>query len=85
MGNICLAKNLFALAAESYEAALRLGVESPVLHYKLASAYFNQRNYFGRIAVVTGKAGQPGTISEKWYLIESVAGRQEPLEERLSA
>jgi tetratricopeptide (TPR) repeat protein len=77
LGNICLAKNLFALAADSYEAALRLGVESPVLHYKLASAYFNQRNYFGRIAVVTVKAGQPGTISEKWYLIECVAGRQE--------
>jgi tetratricopeptide (TPR) repeat protein len=77
LGNICLAKNLFALAAESYEAALRLGVESPVLHYKLASAYFNQRNYFGRITRVTVKAGEPGTISEKWYLIERVAGQDE--------
>jgi tetratricopeptide (TPR) repeat protein len=77
LGNICLAKNLFALAAESYEAALRLGVESPVLHYKLASAYFNQRNYFGRIARVTVKAGEPGTISEDWYLIARVAGHNE--------
>jgi tetratricopeptide (TPR) repeat protein len=48
-----------------------------VLHYKLASAYFNQRNYFGRIATVTVKAGQPGTISDDWYLIERVVGQED--------
>jgi len=77
LGNICLAGNLFALASESYEAALRLGVDSPVLHYKLASAYFNQRNYFGRIALITVKAGEPGTISRDWYLIEPVRGKKD--------
>jgi len=77
LGNIYLAANSFALAAESYQAASRLGVESPVLHYKLGSAYFNLRNYFGRIAVRTVKSGQPGTISGDWYLIERVPGGQD--------
>jgi tetratricopeptide (TPR) repeat protein len=45
-----------------------------VLHYKLGSAYFNLRNYFGQIAVRTVKSGEPGTISDDWYLIEPVPG-----------
>ena len=45
LGNIYLAGNFFALAAEAYNAALSLGMQSPVLHYKLGSAYFNLRNY----------------------------------------
>jgi tetratricopeptide (TPR) repeat protein len=77
LGNIYLAGNFFALAAESYQSALRLGVDVPVLHYKLGSAYFNLRNYFGKISVVTVKAGKAGTISDNWYLIESVPGRKD--------
>ncbi len=73
LGNIYLSENLFALAAQSYESALRLGLQSPVLHYKLASAYFNLRNYFGKVAVVDVPAGQPGTVTEDWYLIEPIA------------
>jgi tetratricopeptide (TPR) repeat protein len=75
LANIYLAANFFALAADSYQNALRLGLESPVLHYKLGSAYFNLRNYFGRITEQTIKSGQPGTISDRWYLIEPVPGR----------
>lgn len=77
LGNIYLSGKLFARAAESYNAALRLGIESPVLHYKLASAYFNLRNYFGRISVVNVKAGKAGTINGSWYLIESVPGKKD--------
>lgn len=77
LGNIYLASNAFALAAGKYETALALGVKSPVLHYKLASAYFNLRNYFGRIATVTVKSGQAGTVSETWYLIEPVRGKKD--------
>jgi len=77
LGNIYLAGNFFALAAESYQSALRLGVEIPVLHYKLGSAYFNLRNYFGKIAEITVKAGKPGTINEGWYLVESVPGKKD--------
>lgn len=77
LGNIYLAGNFFALAAESYQAALSLGLQSPVLHYKLSSAYFNLRNYFGTIAVATVKSGKPGTISGDWYLIEPVPGQPE--------
>jgi len=77
LGNIYLAGNFFALAAESYQSALRLGLDSPVLRYKLGTAYFNLRNYFGRISVRTVRSGAPGEISEGWYLIEPVPGRKE--------
>jgi tetratricopeptide (TPR) repeat protein len=77
LGNIYLAGNFFALAAESYQSALRLGVDVPVLHYKLGSAYFNLRNYFGKISEVTIKAGKAGTISDNWYLIEPVPGKKD--------
>lgn len=77
LGNIYLAGNFFALAAESYQSALRLGVDVPVLHYKLGSAYFNLRNCFGKISEVTIKAGKTGTISDNWYLIEPVPGKKD--------
>jgi len=74
LGNIYLSGNFFALAADSYQSALRLGLDSPVLRYKLGSAYFNLRNYFGRIAEQTIKSGRAGEISGRWYLIEPVPG-----------
>ena len=77
LGNLYLADNRFALAARSYEKALELGLDSVVLHFKLASAYFNLRNYFGRIGVATIKAGEPGIISGPWYLIEQVPGQKD--------
>lgn len=77
LANIFLAENRFALAANAYEQAIRLGLDSTVLHYKLASAYFNLRNYFGRVSVVTVASGKAGEINEDWYLIESVAGKKD--------
>jgi tetratricopeptide (TPR) repeat protein len=77
LGNIYLGGNFFALAAESYQQALALGLNSPVLHYKLGTAYFNLRNYFGPISVVNVKAGKPGEINGEWYLIEGVPGQPE--------
>jgi len=77
LGNIYLAENFFALAAESYQTALRLGLDSPVLRYKLGSAYFNLRNYFGQIAVRTVRSGKPGMIDGAWYLIEPAPGQKD--------
>ncbi len=77
LGNLYLASNFFALAADSYHEALRLGLDSPVLRYKLGSAYFNLRNYFGAISVQTIKSGSPGTIDGAWYLIEGVPDRKD--------
>jgi tetratricopeptide (TPR) repeat protein len=77
LANIYLAENRFALAVRSYEQAMGLGLDSVVLHYKLASAYFNVRNYFGRISEATVKAGQTGTISDNLYLIEAVPGKKD--------
>jgi len=77
LGNIHLAGNSFALAAGSYQKALSLNLDSPVLRYKLGSAYFNLRNYFGKVSVVTIKAGKTGTISGNWYLIEPQPGKKD--------
>lgn len=77
LGNLYLAGNFFALAAESYQSALGLGLDSPVLRYKLGSAYFNLRNYFGRITERTIKSGQTGGINDGWHLIEPVPGRKD--------
>ncbi len=77
LGNIYLAGNFFAMAADSYQTALRLGLDSPVLRYKLASAYFNLRNYFGQISVQTVKSGTAGTIDGPWYLIEPVPAQKD--------
>jgi tetratricopeptide (TPR) repeat protein len=77
LGNIYLAGNFFALAAESYQSALRLGLDSPVLRYKLGSAFFNLRNYFGAISLQTVKSGAAGTIHGPWYLIEAVPGQKD--------
>ncbi|HUV39547.1 MAG TPA: tetratricopeptide repeat protein [Planctomycetota bacterium] len=74
LGNLYLAGSFFALAAERYESALALGIDDPVLRYKLASAYFNLRNTFGKIETVTVRAGKVDTISAEWYLIETVPG-----------
>ncbi len=77
LGNIYLAENFFALAAESYQTALRLGLDSPVLRYKLGSAYFNLRNYFGQIAVRIVPSGKPGMLDGLWYLIEPAPGQKD--------
>ncbi len=77
LGNIYLTGNFFALAAESYQRALGLGLDSPVLRYKLGSAYFNLRNYFGQIVTRTVKSGQPGTIHDRWFLIRAVPGSKD--------
>jgi tetratricopeptide (TPR) repeat protein len=77
VANIYLAGNFFALAADAYQHALSLGLDTPVLHYKLGTAYFNLRNYFGPISIVYAKAGKPATISGDWYLVEAVPGDPE--------
>jgi len=77
LGNIYLAGHRYALAAESYRQALSRGLDSPVLRYKLGSAYFNLRNYFGRITTVTVKSGSPDGVSGRWYLIEPVPGKKD--------
>jgi tetratricopeptide (TPR) repeat protein len=77
LGNLYLAANFFALAADSFHEALRLGLDSPVLRYKLGSAYFNLRNYFGAVSVQSIKSGTPGTIHGAWYLIEPVPGQKD--------
>lgn len=77
LGNIYLSGNFFALAANSYQRAIASGMHSGVLHYKLGSAYFNLRNYFGQTQEVLVKSGKPETIHQEWFLIEAVPGRKD--------
>jgi tetratricopeptide (TPR) repeat protein len=77
LGNIYLSGNFFALSANSYQRALQTGMHSAVLHYKLASAYFNLRNYFGQTQEVMVKSGKPETISGEWFLIEPIPGKKD--------
>jgi tetratricopeptide (TPR) repeat protein len=77
LGNIYLGGNFFALAADAYQQAIRLGVQSPLLHYKLGTAYFNLRNYFGNVTNASVKSGKPGTINGDWYIIEGVPGQKD--------
>lgn len=77
LANIYLAGNLFAMAAEAFTRALDLGFESKLLHYKLATACFNLRNYFGEIRVVVVKEGVAGKIDAGVYLIEAVPGQKD--------
>ena len=77
LGNIHLIRNRFSLAAAAFEKAGSLGLQSPLLAFKLGSAYFNLRNYFGRVQEVSVRSGKAGLIHGDWYLIESVPGRQD--------
>ena len=74
LANLELAQNRFAQAARSYEKALALGDDSAILHYKLASCYFNLRNYFGKVQEAVVASGEPGTLHGDLYLIERAPG-----------
>jgi tetratricopeptide (TPR) repeat protein len=77
LGNLYLADSAFAAAAESLRTAWERGIESPLLHYKLATAYFNLRSYFGKLEVVAVKSGEVGEIQDRHYLVEPVPGRRD--------
>ncbi|MHC4065905.1 MAG: tetratricopeptide repeat protein [Planctomycetota bacterium] len=65
-----LRQEKFALAAESYETAWRLGLDVADLHYGLATAYYKLKNYTGRIFYRTVEGGSAGRIVKDCYLIE---------------
>ena len=77
LGNIYLAQGRFARAADAYGKARRFGIETPLLHYKLAGALFNLRNYLGRVETRTVQGGQAGTVLDIGYLIEAAPGEQD--------
>ncbi len=77
LGNIYLGENRFALAAEAYEKCLALGHDTGILHYKLATAYSNLRNYLGAITEHVIKDGKPGTIKDEVYIIDPVSGKED--------
>jgi tetratricopeptide (TPR) repeat protein len=77
LGNIDLAQKHFARSAEAYEKAGQLGVDSAVYHFKLASAYFNLRNYLGIVTTAVVLGGQTGQIKNDLLLLEAVPGQKD--------
>jgi len=77
LANIYLAQSRFAKSADAYEKAHRLGVESAVLHFKLASVYFNLRNYLGRVTTAQVIGGKVGQIKNDLLLIDPVPGKKD--------
>ena len=75
LGNIYLAQSRFARSANAYERANALGVDTDVFHFKLASVYFNLRNYLGRIGTAKVVGGKPGQIKNQMLLIDPVPGQ----------
>ncbi|MFT7641066.1 MAG: tetratricopeptide (TPR) repeat protein [Pirellulaceae bacterium] len=74
LGNIYLAQKRFAKAAVTYQMAGQLGHSTGVYHFKLASVYFNLRNFLGKISIVQVNGGEVGEISNELYLIDLVPG-----------
>ncbi len=74
LGNIYLMQSRFAKAADAYEKAGDLDVADDVFHFKLASVYFNLRNYLGQITTAKVIGGKPGDIKDSMLLIAPVPG-----------
>lgn len=72
LGNIYLSNMEYAKAVNSFNRAMNLKLESPELHYNLATAYFNLRNYFGKIKNIDVKSGAEGDLYGQWYLLEKL-------------
>ena len=77
LGNIYLAESRHARAAEAYEKAGELGIDSAAYHFRLATVYYNLRNYLGpieRIEVIGGAVGQ--ITPHPLLLIDPVPGEK---------
>ena len=70
LGDVYWGEGKFALAAEAYETADRLGLDSLEIHLKLARAYLHLNNATGPTEARTVHNGTPGRIKEDVYLIE---------------
>ncbi|HUT59853.1 MAG TPA: tetratricopeptide repeat protein [Phycisphaerae bacterium] len=77
LGNIYLAQKRFARAVSSYEKAGELGIDTAAYHYKLASAYFNLRNYLGKVTTAQVLGGKVGQIKNDLLLIDRAPGKKD--------
>ncbi|MCP4247490.1 MAG: tetratricopeptide repeat protein [bacterium] len=70
LGRIYVDQEKPALAAEHLQSAERLGLDTPELQFRLASAHFRLGNFIGKILVTRVAGGRPGRIVGDWYLID---------------
>lgn len=74
LANIFLAQLKYSRAADEYNRALDLGKKEAIVHYKLGMAYFNMRNYLGKIEKRKYLKAKPGQVLDEFFLIEAVPG-----------
>jgi len=74
LANIFLAQLKYSRAADEYNRALDLGKKEAIVHYKLGMAYFNMRNYLGKIEKRKYLKAKPGQVLDESFLIEAVPG-----------
>ncbi|MCC5829388.1 MAG: tetratricopeptide repeat protein [Phycisphaeraceae bacterium] len=76
LANLYLTQRQFARAAASLETAAQLTEPAAIDHFRLATVYFNLRNYLGRLTVVEAREGKIGDFTaENQLLIEEAPGR----------
>ncbi len=73
LGEVYLRQKRYALAIDALDRARRLGIESPELHYHLATAYYKLQNCTGDFQTRVVIDGQAGRIEAGVFLIEPVA------------
>jgi tetratricopeptide (TPR) repeat protein len=74
LANIFLAQLKYSRAADEYNRALDLGKKEAIVHYKLGMAYFNMRNYLGKIEKRKYLKAKSGQVLDEFFLIEAVPG-----------
>ncbi|MCH7813986.1 MAG: tetratricopeptide repeat protein [Planctomycetes bacterium] len=70
LGKVYLDQEKSALAVEHLQSAERLGLDTPDLHMRLATAHFRLGRFIGKIFVTQVAGGRPGRIVGDWYLID---------------
>ena len=77
LANIFLAQLKYSRAADEYNLAFDPGKNEAIVHYKLGMAYFNMRNYLGKIQKRKYLEAKPGQVLDEYFLIESTPGEKD--------
>ncbi len=70
IGRLLVSKGRHAMALEHLEQADDLGLSDPQLNAELGLAYARIGRDFGRVRTIDLPTGEPGQLTEEWYLIK---------------
>ncbi len=72
LGQVYLDQEKPALAVVHLQSAERLGLDTPDMHLRLATAHFRLGNFIGRTFITQVAGGRPGRIVGQGYLLDYV-------------